>query len=320
MSLIFVLRSALTAGLCLLPALAQAAGTLVPAGAERVSQHIEPSGSYSLPIGPWDGGTMLTRHSEGQVIQTAWRWSGTGKSTLDLFAPLREKLQAEGWSLIYECDGRGCGGFDFRYSTRVLPEPDMHVDLADFRYLAARRGRGAEASVLSLLVSRSEGAQAGFAQTIEVQPAAEPPGLPIPAEPPVLPVETGGIGAALDASARVVLPGLSFASGGAEVEGFDRAALQELADWLTARPEREITLVGHSDTTGNPASNLTLSGRRAESLRQLMIRDFGVAESRLKAKGKGDVTPLAPNDTAEGRARNRRVEAIVTRPVTTPTR
>jgi len=312
MSVTSLLRTALIAGLSLLPASLQAAGTLVPPGAERVVQHLEPSGSYALPIGPWDGGSMLTRHSEGQVIQTAWRWSDTGKSTLDLFAPLRERLQAEGWSLIYECDGRGCGGFDFRYSTRVLPEPDMHVDLADFRYLAARRGRGEETSVLSLLVSRSEGAQAGFAQTIEVQPAAEAPRLPVPADPAPLPVGTGEIGAALDAEARVVLPGLSFASGGAEVAGFDRAALQALADWLTAHPEREVTLVGHSDNTGNPESNLTLSHRRAESLRQLMIRDFGAAESRLKARGEGDKSPLAANDTAAGRAQNRRVEAIVT--------
>ncbi|WP_158617208.1 OmpA family protein [Falsigemmobacter faecalis] len=310
MSFTFVLRIALIAGLFLLPVLAKAAGTLVPAGAERVAQHQEPSGSYALPIGPWDGGSMLTRHSEGQVIQTAWRWSGTGKSTLDLFVPLREKLQAEGWSLIYECEGRGCGGFDFRYSTRVLPEPDMHVDLADFRYLAARRGRGEETSVLSLLVSRSEGAQAGFAQTIEVQPATEPPSLPIPAIP--LPVAAGEIGAALEAAARVVLPGLSFASGGAALSDYDRAPLQALAAWLQAHPDREVTLVGHSDATGNPESNLTLSHRRAESLRLLMIREFGVAESRLKARGEGDQTPLASNDTAEGRAENRRVEAIVT--------
>ena len=256
---------------------------------------------------------MLTRHSEGEVTQSAWRWSDTTASTLDLFSPLREELQKGGWSLIYECEGRSCGGFDFRYSTRVLPEPDMHVDLADFRYLAARRGRGEETEVMSLLVSRSEGARAGFAQMIEVRPSdpALPEGPSVAPQPPA--PDPGGIASALDSLGRVVLPGLTFASGGAQLEAHDAEALRAIADWLTAHPGQEVTLVGHSDTSGSAEGNLALSRRRAETTRDLLIQKYGVAAGRVKASGAGHLSPLAPNDTEEGRARNRRVEVVVTR-------
>lgn len=307
----------LLAGFCgfLSVAPVQAATVLVPAGAEAVSQLVEPSGSYALPIGPWAEGSMLTRHTEGRIVQTAWRWSDTAQSTLDLLKPLRAALEAGGWSLLYECEGLGCGGFDFRYSTRVLPEPDMHVDLSDFRYIAARKGRGDQAQMISLLVSRSEGAQAGFAQTIEIGPAAAPEASAslAPEAPLALPLpDASALGAQLSQIGRVVVPGLSFSSSGAGVAGHDPAALKALADWLVAHPGQDLTLVGHSDTSGSAEANTTLSRRRAESLRQMLVQQFGVNARRLQTGGVGHLAPLVSNDTPEGRAQNRRVEAIVT--------
>lgn len=302
------------AGLCVTLFLSplQAATVLVPAGAERVLQMVEPSGSYALPIGPWADGSMLTRHTEGRIVQTAWRWSDTTQSTLDLLRPLRAALEAGGWSLLYECDGLGCGGFDFRYSTRVLPEPDMHVDLSDFRYIAARKGRGEEAQMISLLVSRSEGAQAGFAQTIEIGPAGGAADTPAAVPLPLPVADTAGLAGQLNESGRVVVPGLSFSSSGAGIAGHDPAALQALADWLKAHPEQDLTLVGHSDTSGSAEANTALSRRRAESLRQMLVQDFGISAGRLKTDGVGHLSPLVSNETPEGRAQNRRVEAIVT--------
>lgn len=71
-----------------------------------------------------------------------------------------------------------------------------------------------------------------------------------------------------------------------------------------------LDIVGHSDTSGDPAANLALSQRRADAVRRALIAK-GVAGDQLTATGIGALSPRYSNATAEGRARNRRVEAVV---------
>lgn len=282
-----------------------------PPGAERTAQRIEAMGSHALPIGPWADGAMLTQRVEGRVDQSAWRIPGASdQGTLALLAPLRAALLAEGWQVLFECETLSCGGFDFRYSTQVLPEPAMHVDLGDFRFLSARRGRGEEREHLSLLVSRSAGAGTGHVQMIRIAPAGPVPPAAAPARP-VAPAEAGGLAAALD-NGSAVLDGVTFASGDAStVQGGD-AALAELAAWLAANPGRTIALVGHTDASGSLEANVALSRRRAEAVRARLIADHGADGARITALGAGFMAPRGSNLTEEGRAKNRRVEAIVT--------
>jgi OOP family OmpA-OmpF porin len=283
-----------------------------PPGAERTAQRFEALGSHALPIGPWADGAMLTQRVEGRVEQSAWRVPGAAaQGTLALLAPLRAALLAEGWQLLFECETLSCGGFDFRYSTQVLPEPAMHVDLGDFRFLSARRGQGAGREHLSLLVSRSAGAGTGHVQMIRVGPAgAAAPPAPAPLAPAV-PVDAGGLAAALEGGSAV-LDGVTFASGdAATVQGGD-AALVALAAWLAANPDRTIALVGHTDASGSLESNVALSRKRAEAVRARLIADHGADGARITALGAGFMAPRGSNLTEEGRAKNRRVEAIVT--------
>lgn len=294
-------------GLCA-PALAL--DTAFPPGTEQTVLRVERLGSYGLPIGPWSEGSMLTRRTEGRIEQTAWRIPAPGLSTLELLTPLRSMLEREGWRLMYECETEGCGGFDFRYSTQVLPEPGMHVDLGDFRFVSARKGLGAAEEHLSLLVSRSTGAGAGYVQMIHVGPpmAAPEPTADTPAATAAPPQ---ALAAALEAGS-VVLEGLEFASGAADTpRGADRA-LAELAAYLAAHPARSIALVGHTDASGSLEANIALSKRRAEAVRARLIADHGADATRITALGAGFMAPRASNLTDEGRARNRRVEAMLT--------
>ncbi len=71
-----------------------------------------------------------------------------------------------------------------------------------------------------------------------------------------------------------------------------------------------IEVDGHTDNTGKPASNLTISQLRAEAVVKYLIR-AGVEAAKLRAVGHGDAKPIASNDTAEGRRKNRRIEFIV---------
>ena len=71
-----------------------------------------------------------------------------------------------------------------------------------------------------------------------------------------------------------------------------------------------ILLAGHTDSQGKDEYNQKLSERRAEAVRQALIKDYGLDPNKLKARGYGEAQPIADNSTAEGRYENRRVELI----------
>jgi outer membrane protein OmpA-like peptidoglycan-associated protein len=104
------------------------------------------------------------------------------------------------------------------------------------------------------------------------------------------------------------LPGSAFASGSASLGAAAKASLQALARQIDAR--RSVRIDAHTDSQGADAANLALSQKRADAVRQALV-GAGLASSRVSATGKGETDPLTDNGSAEGRARNRRVEIIV---------
>jgi len=108
----------------------------------------------------------------------------------------------------------------------------------------------------------------------------------------------------------VTLPGTSFETGKASLQGSARAAVAKLAGILLMVPELNVRVEGHTDSTGGAAANLRLSEERARNVADL-LREQGVAGERLAFEGYGATNPVAPNTTAAGRALNRRVEIVL---------
>lgn len=93
---------------------------------------------------------------------------------------------------------------------------------------------------------------------------------------------------------------------------FDERYLNELTAIgleLRSRPEMQIEIQGHSDSRGSRAYNFKISERRAKSV-SLYLQACGIDESRIRCIGYGPDRPIASNNTADGRARNRRVETL----------
>lgn len=88
------------------------------------------------------------------------------------------------------------------------------------------------------------------------------------------------------------------------------AIINQIGDALKTNPTLKIKIVGHTDGDGKPADNLSLSKRRAEAVSSYLINNFGIDESRITTDGKGASVPVADNKTADGKAKNRRVEFI----------
>jgi hypothetical protein len=72
----------------------------------------------------------------------------------------------------------------------------------------------------------------------------------------------------------------------------------------------KLSVEGHTDSQGDESYNLGLSDRRAASVLSYLIQEFGIDGARLSSRGLGETQPVAPNDTAEGRQQNRRVELV----------
>ena len=272
-----------------------------------LAQHAEAAvfDSYDMPLGPWTKEGFPRERREGMIDRRAWHLDAPRASLVEILAPLRQQLQDEGYEVVFECESRDCGGFDFRFATEVMAEPAMYVDLGHYRYLAAKRGDEA----LSLLVSRS--AEMAYVQMIHIgakalgdaPKAQRAPIAPLPKPP------AGALATKLDAGLSAPIEGLVFSSNSRTIEG-DTSDLAALADWLKAHPERKIVLIGHSDISGSLAGNITVSKQRAEALRQSLIKDYGIAAARLSAEGIGPLSPRAPHGAEESIALNRRIEAL----------
>lgn len=101
-----------------------------------------------------------------------------------------------------------------------------------------------------------------------------------------------------------------FDTGRAELKSGAFATLDRLATFMRDNPERTLQIEGYTDATGSDAFNLSLSQRRAESVRAALV-NRGVDGGRIVTRGLGEAAPVASNDTAEGRQRNRRVEIVI---------
>jgi outer membrane protein OmpA-like peptidoglycan-associated protein len=106
-----------------------------------------------------------------------------------------------------------------------------------------------------------------------------------------------------------VLRGVHFDFNKAKIRAGDAAVLDEAASTLKANPNTVINVKGYCDAIGSENYNLKLSDRRADSVVDYLVK-AGIPSSQLTPHGYGKTDFVAPNDTAEGRAQNRRVELV----------
>jgi len=135
---------------------------------------------------------------------------------------------------------------------------------------------------------------------------------------------TAGTGVAVTQTAdnrlKLDIPSdISFDVGRSAIKPDFAGVLNQFAASLNANPATVVSIVGHTDSQGSDAINNPLSVDRANSARDYLI-SRGVAANRFNTEGRGSREPVADNSTAEGRAKNRRVEIFVAEPATTAQR
>ena len=313
----------------------------LPQGAVQLGQTQAEQGQAVIATGRWTAaGGLPALRIDGAVTTTSWQIPAMGLDSLQLMTRLQTDLETQGFRPIYACATADCGGFDFRFAIPVLTEPQMHVDLGDFRYLAVQKPGENGGDHRALLISRGPGLLYLQITTVQPRNAAQiaalapplaqnapltegtgptgglqdplPDPLPDTQPDPQLATPQGALLATLIQTGGVALDDLVFAPGAADLVPGDYASLQILGGWLVANPAVTVALVGHTDATGGLAGNLALSKRRADSVRRWLEKQFDLGPDQVVADGVGYLAPRATNTTPEGQAKNRRVEVIIT--------
>jgi outer membrane protein OmpA-like peptidoglycan-associated protein len=107
------------------------------------------------------------------------------------------------------------------------------------------------------------------------------------------------------------LLGIRFPSGRSTISPDSAALMEKVKKALALFPDAAIAVEGHTDANGGESANLILSQDRADAVRQYLVSTFGVNPESLSSIGYGEARPVATNETAAGRARNRRIDLVI---------
>jgi len=308
---------------------------------ENLGAPVNTPGNESCPFLHADGSTLYFTsdthpgHGGDDLFMTRLLPDGRWDTVHNLGYPVNT-IGNEG-SLVVDADGRTAyfasergdarGGPDlytFQLRPDIAPRPTTWVR---GRVYDARTGKGlpsaveltatADGRILSRVQTDEEGhylvtlpsgtdygfhvRRKGYLFHSGAFPLSHAPATPYQLDIPLRPIEKDAV---------VELRNLYFPSGSAVLEATSTAEVDLLVQLLTENPGLQVRIEGHTDDVGSAADNLSLSQRRAAAVVD-RLAGRGIARGRLSAQGFGATRPVTPNNSPEGRARNRRTELRV---------
>jgi len=173
----------------------------------------------------------------------------------------------------------------------------------------------AVAAALGLLALTACGDRQSSMDTAQMPSTAPAPVTPAPSLAAQHERALTDLGAKIsDQGLSVTLASADFPSGSAEFTPANTDRIDHVAELLKERKDLKLEVVGYTDDRGGESANQRLSQQRAEAVERVLVAKSSLSEDRIEAKGMGEADPVASNDTAEGRAQNRRVELRIIDP------
>lgn len=250
-----------------------------------------------------------------QVAGRSWRmrYEGpTGRSALEVTRNFQQKLEGQRFEVLFTCRGRECGGTGADLWFAVAESPmnpggghGLPSNWDTGVYLAAKLTQPeGDVFVTIYTVERGSGAQVVPLTLVDV---VETRAME---RDRIVFVDAPAMQRAIAETGRVALYGILFDFDRADIRAESRPTLEEIAKYLRANPGINLVVAGHTDSQGAFDYNVALSQRRAAAVVQTLAREHGIAAARLTPFGAGMASPVASNETEEGRQRNRRVELV----------
>lgn len=276
------------------------------AGSEILKYQAKEFDRYVAPTGPSESshrGPTSSQAYEGRITRLHYR-APVGRTALEVFRNYELSLRNGGFTEVHSCLDKACGR-EFSYALGV--PAIMHHAERDQKYLAVKLTRP-EGEVVVVLYTVAAYGVGGvnknrvFTQLDIIEVKAMQTGQ--------VQVDAAAMAREIAAKGRVALYGIYFDTNRAEVKPESKSALDEIGNLLKQNPTLKLLVVGHTDSAGDYAYNLELSRKRAESVVQVLTRQYGIVSARLKSTGVAYAAPVASNRAEDGRAKNRRVELV----------
>ena len=314
-------------GLALLPAIAAAQdieGVVEHPMIERYPgqviawQHIENYQPYKVAVGPVTGYRQIGDwiETEGRVTRTFYKYEGEDRSYSEVYKNYLDALNAEGFEILGEgmsADRKGAAVGSRQWMEGTFREnPATKPGAVGTMFSGTSSSGGAGA----IVASKERAAGTAYVVIYVEQHSKNYVGTLIDiveveaAETGLVVVDAEAMGADIEEYGRVVLDGIVFDFDKATLKPESKAALDVIADYLAAHPDKAFYVVGHTDSKGTYAYNSKLSDDRARAVADALKQDYGIASDRLEPHGVGPLSPVFSNTSDAGREQNRRVELV----------
>ena len=275
---------------------------------------------YTLPLGPavQDEASRQRVPSkkeilEGKITRILYR-GPEGRSTLEILRNYQAALESAGFETLFTCADKECG-FLFHwifYHEREQLLLNTKTSGSAFaipqnlRYVAAKGSVGGATVHVSVLVAFDAGFSKLSKRPVTLLEVVESQAM----DTGMVTVKAAAMAKGIDATGHIAIYGVYFDTDSADIKPESSATLEEISKLLQSRPSLKLQVVGHTDSQGDYEHNMNLSRRRAEAVATSLASRYGIDSSRLRAAGVGPLSPVASNDTPEGRTKNRRVELV----------
>jgi OmpA-OmpF porin, OOP family len=309
----------ITKRLCLLPATlaalfatSPATGADVPgsadygdigryAGSEIIEYRVEDYGATVFASGPVlkdsDAGSTAL-NVEGRITRIVYQVP-KGVSALEVFRNFETRASGTNYEIVFSGGPAEIKDYTFKYKHPVEILREAEIGNGIHYFLAQKEVSGAM-NYLAVLVAPHGGGQGTRVGLIAAE--SKPMALQM--------VDAKQMELSLNETGRVALYGIYFDHDSATIKAESKPTLDEIASLLRDQSELRLIVVGHTDYVGGYDYNMSLSKRRAEAVRDALVRDYGIAAARLSSDGVGYLAPTATNLSESGRALNRRVELV----------
>ncbi len=237
---------------------------------------------------------------EGKVTHMLYR-APVGRSALEVFRNYETAVAEAGFEVLFTCARKECGPL-FRTQMNPGARYDGLLYDGEQRFLSARLKRPEGDAYISLYVTSFDPANRPYIRLDVVEAR--------PMESKMVVLDAKALESDITAEGRVAVYGVMFDFDKDTITADSRPQLDEIAKLLQSSPGLNVMIVGHTDAKGSADYNHDLSARRARSVVNALVKDFGIGANRLSPVGVGMAAPVATNRTEAGRAKNRRVELV----------
>jgi outer membrane protein OmpA-like peptidoglycan-associated protein len=252
------------------------------------------------------------------------------RSPLEIVRNYELELKKSGFETLYTCAAAQCGEQDGwfarfylyplgRQLSQTPPRGSAGTPAGQVseyalstpvnqRYLAAKRSRPEGDVYVSVYVATNRGNY--HQETLDHPMILLDVIDAVPIETGMVTIDAAAMAKDISSTGHVALYGIHFDTDKSDPKPESQPTLQEIAKLLKQDASLKLYIVGHTDNVGLFDYNIALSDRRAAAVVKELTVKHGIAATRLKPAGVGMLSPVAPNDGGEGRARNRRVELV----------